>query len=201
MRVGVFGGRFDPPHLGHLLLAEQAREALALDLVLFVPAGAPPHKDAAAAAEHRLEMTRLATDDHPAFAVDDRELRRGGPSYALDTVEALRRERPGDELVYLIGADAYARIASWHRAEAFVRSVPVAVAPRPGTARAELDGLAEPFRSAARTLDMVPFGLSGTLVRRRARRGRSLRYLVPDGVAAYLVRHALYAAPERTEDA
>ncbi len=201
MRVGVFGGRFDPPHLGHLLLAEQAREALDLERVLFVPAGAPPHKGASAAAEDRLEMTRLATDDNPSFLVDDREVRRAGPSYAIDTVEALRRERPGDELVYLIGADAYADIASWHRAEAFVRSVELAVAPRPGTARAELDGLGEPFRSAARRLDIVPFGLSSTLVRRRARGGRSLRYLVPDPVAAFLRRRRVYADDPGAEDA
>lgn len=194
MRLGVLGGRFDPPHLGHLLLAEQAREALALDEVRFVPAGDPPHKGVRASAEDRVTMTRLATDDHPDFRVDDREVRRAGPSYAIDTVEELRRDWPEAELTYLIGADAYAEIATWHRAEAFVRSVTVVVAARPGTSRADLDALDEPFRSAPRRMDIVPCGLSSTLLRRRVRQGRSLRYLTPDAVARYLHARRLYAA-------
>lgn len=194
MRLGVLGGRFDPPHFGHLALAEQAREALGLDEVRFVPAGDPPHKGVRASAEDRVAMTRLATDDHPDFRVDDRELRRAGPSYAIDTVEELRRERPDAELAYLIGADAYAEIATWHRAEAFVRSATVVVVPRPGTPRTDLDGLDEPFRSAPRRLDIVPCGLSSTLLRRRIRQGRSLRYLTPDAVARYLHARRLYAA-------
>jgi len=194
MRLGLFGGRFDPPHLGHLLLAEQAREALALDEVRFLPAGDPPHKGVQAPAADRVTMTRLATDDHPDFRVDDREVRRVGPSYAIDSVEELRRERPDAELWSLIGADAYAEIATWHRAEAFVRSATVVVVPRPGTAHADLDHLDEPFRSAARRLDIVPCGLSSTLLRRRIRQGRSLRYLTPDAVARYLHARRLYAA-------
>lgn len=194
MRLGLFGGRFDPPHLGHLLAAEQAREALALDEVRFLPAGDPPHKGVRASAEDRVAMTRLATDDHPDFRVDDREVRRSGPSYAIDSVEELGRERPDADLVYLVGADAYAGVASWHRAEAFVRSATLVVVPRPGTSWAEIDGLDEPFRSAPRRLAIVPCGLSSTLLRRRIRQGRSLRYLTPDAVARYLQTRRLYAA-------
>jgi nicotinate-nucleotide adenylyltransferase len=194
VRLGLFGGRFDPPHFGHLLLAEQARDALSLDEVRFLPAGDPPHKGVRASAEARLTMTRLATDNHPDFRVDDREVRRAGPSYAIDTVEELRRERPDAELWYLIGADAYAEIATWHRAEEFVRSATVVVVPRPGTSRADVDALDEPFRSAPRRLDIVACGLSSTLLRRRIRQGRSLRYLTPDAVARYLHARRLYAA-------
>jgi nicotinate-nucleotide adenylyltransferase len=196
VRLALFGGRFDPPHLGHLLVAEQAREAAALDEVRFVPARDPPHKGVHAPAAARLAMTRLATANHPAFVVDDVEIRRSGPSYAIDTVERLRARRPDAQLFYLLGADAYAEIATWHRAEAFARAVVPLVAPRPGTSRARLDGLDEPFRSAARHLETVPFGVSSTLLRRRAAAGRSLRYLTPDPVARYLRSEALYAAPE-----
>jgi nicotinate-nucleotide adenylyltransferase len=199
VRLALFGGRFDPPHLGHLLLAEQAREALALTEVRFVPARDPPHKGTCAPAAARLAMTRLATDDHRAFVVDDLEIHRQGPSYAIDTVERVRARVPEAQLFYLLGADAYAEIATWHRAEAFVRSVVPVVAPRPGTGRARLEELAEPFRSAAQHLETVPFGVSSTLLRERAREGRSLRYLVPEPVARYLRTERLYA-PADEED-
>lgn len=203
MRIALLGGRFDPPHFGHLLLAEQAREQLALDEVHFVPAGAPPHKGVVAPPGARATMTRLATEDHRAFHVDDRELRREGPSYAIDTIEEIRSERPNDELVFLIGADAYLEIASWHRAETMVRRVEVVVVPRPGTSLAALDRLDEPFRSAAKRIDTVPIGISSTLLRTRAGQGRSLRYLTPLRVARYIVAAGLYlpnpSEPEAAE--
>jgi len=138
-------------------------------------------------------MVRLATGDHPNFRVDGRETVRAGPSYAVDTVEDLKRELPHAELVYLMGADAYVDIATWHRAETFVRSATVVVVPRPGSALAALDRLDEPFRSAATRLDLVPCGMSSTLLRERVRQGRSLRYLTPDPVARYLRERSLYA--------
>lgn len=190
MRVGLYGGRFDPPHLGHLLAAEGAREALRLDAVWFLPTGDPPHKAAVAAAPHRLAMTRLATSDHPGFAVDDVEADRAGGTYALDTIEILSARHPEARFWYLIGADAFAEIASWHRAEELVRRVPMAVLPRPD-ARATPPG--PPFADAATRLDTVPFGVSSTLVRERVAAGRSLRYLVPPPVVEYLHRHGLYA--------
>jgi len=202
VRIGLLGGRFDPPHLGHLLLAEQAREQLALDEVHFVPAGAPPHKGVVAPPGARATMTRLATEDRRAFRVDDRELRREGPSYAIDTIDEVRSERPGDELVFLIGADAYLEIASWHRAETMVRAVEVVVVPRPGTPLAALDRLDEPFRSAATRIETVQVGISSTLLRTRAGQGRSLRYLTTQRVARYVVAAGLYLPdPSDTEDA
>ncbi len=195
MRIGLFGGRFDPPHLGHLLLAEQAREAAALDRVLFVPAADPPHKRAHAPAEDRLALVRIATDDHPAFEVDDRELRRDGPSFSFDTVTSVRAERPDVDVVALIGADAWAEIETWHRAAELARTVRFLVLPRPGTDPERLRTLPEPYRSAATPLDAIPFGVSSTEIRRRVRVGASLRYLMPDPVIEELARRRLYAAP------
>lgn len=194
MRIGLFGGRFDPPHNGHLLLAEEARESVALDEVWFVPSADPPHKEAEASAEERAAMTALATEEHPAFRMCDLELRRPGPSYAFDTVEEVARDRPDAELHYLIGADAYAEIAGWHRAETLVRRVAMIVLPRPHLAP---PAPPEPFRSAGRYLDAVPFGVSGTLVRRRAQQARSLRYLVPEAVVRHLRERGLYGSGGR----
>lgn len=192
MRIGLLGGRFDPPHLGHLIIAEQAREELRLDEVHFVPAGAPPHKGVVAPPGARATMARLATEDHRAFRVDDRELRREGPSYAIDTIDEVRSERPGDEIVFLIGADAYLEIAGWHRGEEMVRTVEVVVVPRPGTPLTDLDTLDEPYRSAATRIETVSIGISSTLLRARAGQGRSLRYLTTRPVARYIVAAGLY---------
>lgn len=191
MRLGLFGGRFDPPHFGHLLLAEQAREALRLEEVWFIPSGDPPHKAARAPAEQRAAMTALATGDHPAFRTRRLELERSGPSYAIDTVAQIGRERPDAELWYLIGADAFAEIDTWHRAEALLERVRMAVLPRPDSAASPAP---EPFRARARHLQAIPFGVSSSAVRERAAQGRSLRYLVPEPVAAHLRRHGLYGS-------
>lgn len=191
MRLGLFGGRFDPPHNGHLLLAEQARDELTLDEVWFLPSARPPHKGAAAPAEDRAAMTELATHDHPAFRTERLELDRPGPSYAIDTVEEVQRARPDAEPYYLIGADAYAEIDGWHRAEALVTAARMVVLPRPDL---EPPPPPEPFRSAARSIDAIAFAVSGSLVRRRVAEGRSLRYLVPDPVVAYLRTRGLYGA-------
>lgn len=192
MRLALYGGRFDPPHLGHLLLAERAREALALDEVRFVPAKAPPHKGVHAAAAARLAMTRLATADHPAFTVSDIELRRDGASYSIDTTEAVRAEAPGAELWFLTGADAYAEIATWHRAREFVELVRVAVLPRPG---ATLEGLEPFFAERATRIDAPLVEISGTELRERFAAGRSVRYRLPEAVAAYARERGLYRAP------
>lgn len=199
MRIGLFGGRFDPPHLGHLLLAEQARDALALDEVWFLPAGDPPHKGAIASAEDRLEMTCRAVADHPAFRVRRDEIDRAGPSFAIDTVSDLQQRRPDVAFAYLIGADAWAEIDTWHRARELVRSVRMVVLPRPGGDRRKPAGPGEPFQRAATRLDAVPFGVSGTLVRERLAQGRSLRYLVPDAVIGYLRAHEPYAPHDPPE--
>ncbi len=191
MRIGLFGGTFDPVHLGHLRAAESAREALALDQVAFLPCAVPPHRSSASAAEHRLAMTRLATGSNAAFAAWDTELRREGPSYTVDTVAALLRERPDDSFVLLVGADTWPEMRAWREPERLFSLIEVAVAERPGERAAELR---TPFPRARGVLRVAGPALqvSATAVRERVRRGLSVRYLVPDAVAEYIGARGLY---------
>jgi nicotinate-nucleotide adenylyltransferase len=189
MRIGLFGGTFDPPHLGHLVLAEWARVALRLDRVTFMPAGAPPHKRGRplSSAAHRLAMTRLAVRGNPAFAVSALEVGRVGPSFTVDTLRALGRRTPGARLFLLMGADSLADFPTWHEPGSIARLATLVVAGRPGPD-------APPAHVPGRVvvLDNPLVDLSSSALRARARAGRSLRYLVPDAVAAYVARHRLY---------
>ena len=189
-RVGVFGGSFNPIHHGHLLLADEVRELLGLDRVLFVPAGAPPHKSAAglAPAADRHAMVRLAVADHPGLAVSDVELRRPGPSYTVDTLRALLAREPGIRLTLLLGADAAAEIDAWHQAEAIPSLATVVVFARAGVP-------VPSSRLIARTIEVPGIAISATEIRRRVREGRHIRYWVPDPVAEYVTRHRLYLDP------
>jgi nicotinate-nucleotide adenylyltransferase len=192
-RIGVFGGTFDPPHLGHLALAEWAREALPLDRVLFVPAGAPPHKRGARTpVAHRLAMTRLAIRDSAAFAVSTLETRRRGPSYTVDTLRALAAAHPGAHLTLLVGADMFATLGSWREIGAIARLARIAVAARPGVRRVRAGAWARGGRGV-RWLANPGLEVASSAVRARARAGRSVRFLVPDAVARYIARHRLYA--------
>lgn len=193
MRIGLYGGRFDPPHLGHLLLAETAREALGLDQVWFLPARDPPHKPTVAPAEVRLAMTTLALRAHPGFFPSRLELERNGPSYGVETVEHVRAAFPTYAFAFLLGADAFRDIGTWHRPHDLLGQVRLAVVTRPG---ADADEAPEPFRSAATRVPGIPFGVSGTDLRRRLREGRSVRYLLPAPVARYLAEHPQYARTE-----
>lgn len=189
MRLGLFGGRFDPPHLGHLLAAQGALEALALDELWFVPAKTPPHKPAVAGAGDRAQMLVLATLSNPAFRVNRLELERSGPSYTFDTVLQVRRERPGDTLFFVTGVDAYAEIASWHRARDLVDVVNMVAVARPGYTLGDMDA---PFRERVQTLPTRLCDVSSTDIRTRLARRESVRYLVPELVETYLDRTALY---------
>jgi len=190
-RIGLFGGTFDPPHLGHLALAEWARARLGLERVVFMPAGRPPHKRGRplTAAAHRLAMTRLAARGNAAFAVSDLEARRRGPSFTVDTLRALRARHPGARLYLLMGADSLADFPTWREPGAIARLATLVVAARPLGARPE-----PRTGPTARVvmLDNPVLAISSSALRARARAGRSLRYLVPDAVAAYVARHRLY---------
>ncbi len=189
MRLGLFGGRFDPPHFGHLRLAEEALEQLKLDALLFIPAFAPPHKPTVAPAGARCDMLMLATTSHPRFAVSRLELERGGSSYTYDTVRAVKKEKPEAELFFLTGADAYREIASWHRARELVSEVHMVAATRPGYT---LDGIEPFFKRRVRCLDTLLLEVSSSDIRKRIQGGRSVRYLLPELVESYLVKHHLY---------
>jgi nicotinate-nucleotide adenylyltransferase len=208
MRVGCFGGTFDPVHCGHLILAESCREALGLDLVRFVVAGAPPHKAARvhATAADRLAMARLAITGNPAFVVDDRETRRTRLSFTIDTVREMRAESPADELVWLIGADTLPELPAWREAAALVDLVTIATASRPGSdPEVALRSLSAPFgpervrRLREHLVTMPLVGISSTEVRARVAAGRSVRYLVPDGVARHLADTGLYRGALRSD--
>lgn len=193
-RLGLFGGTFDPPHVGHLALAEWARERLHLDQVVFVPAGQPPHKRTArlSSARHRLAMTRLATRDNRAFVVSTVELGAAGPSYTIETLRRLQRAQRAERWFLLIGMDSLDEFSTWHEPEAILELATLAVAERPHPGPAA--------RRRAPRRGVVWLGnpgldVSSTLVRARARSGRSVRYLVPDGVAGYIARHRLYRGP------
>lgn len=189
MRLGLFGGRFDPPHLGHLLAAQGALEALGLDELWFVPAKTPPHKPATAGADARAQMLLLATLPNPAFRVSRLELGRDGPSYTFDTVSQVRRERPGDTLFFITGTDAYADVASWHRARDLVGAVNMVAVARPGYT---LEDMEASFRERVHVLPTRLCDISSTDIRTRLARGESVRYLVPELVETYLDRTALY---------
>ena len=194
MRTGVLGGTFDPVHVAHLIIAEHAREALALDLVLFVPAGDPWRKShrAITAAEHRLAMLTLAIAGNDAFGVSDLELRRDGPTYTADTLAALAGERLDDEFWFIAGADALADLPNWHEPARIVKHARLAVAPRDARdADVLAQGVAE-FRDRIDLFDAPRLEISSTDIRERVAEGRSIRYLVPDAVAAYIAETGLY---------
>jgi nicotinate-nucleotide adenylyltransferase len=192
-RVGLFGGTFDPPHLGHLALAEWAREALALDRVVFMPAGSPPHKTrrTLSPVRQRLAMIRLAVRGTPAFVVSAHEARRGGPSYTVDTLRHLKRAYPGARLYLLMGADSLAEFETWREPGEIARLATLAVADRPGSRRSHARPAGIPA-SRVVWLHNPALALSSSALRKRARQGISLRYLVPEAVAGYIARHRVY---------
>jgi nicotinate-nucleotide adenylyltransferase len=195
MRLGLFGGTFDPIHLGHLIVAEQCREACGLDRVWFVVAGAPPHKlGERTAVAHRLEMARIAVAGHPAFEVSEIETSRPGPHYSVETLEAVHVARPGDDLFFLIGADSLADLPHWRQPERIARLATLVVVNRPGidpaatAAWPDLGPDARPMLSVT----IPPIGIASHDLRRRLAEGRSIRYLVPRGVEAYVEAQGLY---------
>lgn len=204
MRLGVFGGSFDPVHLGHLLAAESCREQAGLDRVIFVPAAVPPHKQgrALAPAEHRLTMLRLATAGHDAFEVSTVELDRGGVSWTVDTLAALAATRPGAELRLILGPDALADLPTWREPERILLlAEPLAVereslddvaALAADPRLADLLGPGRLARIVAERVRMPAIGIRATAVRDRVAAGRSIRHLVPRAVEAYVREHGLY---------
>jgi nicotinate-nucleotide adenylyltransferase len=194
--IGVLGSAFNPPHLGHLALAQEALWQLGLDEVILVPTGQAPHKRIAddPGREARMEMTRLAAADDERFSVSALEVEREGPSYTYETLEALAEERGDTELVFVMGADAAVGLESWREPERVVERARLAVARRAGVSDADV---AEAMRSLgcegrATMLEMPQFGVSSSAVRERAKQGRPLRYLVPEPVARFIEERAVY---------
>jgi len=197
MRLGLFGGTFDPIHLGHLILAEQCREAYALDKVWFVVAGVPPHKQGErTSAAHRLEMVRIAIAGHPAFEVCDVETTRPGPHYSVETLGAIHRDRPEDDLFFLIGADSLEDLPTWRDPAGIARLATIVVVNRPGITDRPPGSLPNfwPGTRPLGTVEVPPIGIASKDLRRRLAERRSIRYMVPRGVEAYIEAQQLYRA-------
>ena len=197
-RVGLLGGTFDPVHLAHLRLGEEAAEQLGLERVLYVLAPRPWRKAGRqiSPTEQRLAMLELATRDNPRFAVSTVELERDGPTYTADTLATLHDQLGPVELTFVLGADALLDLPNWDRPEEIVRLARLAVAARTGQRlpkRAELDARVAGLGGFQR-VQMPRLAISSTEIRRKAAAGRSIRYLVPDAVAAYIARAGLYRA-------
>lgn len=190
MKLGILGGTFNPIHQGHLLIADAAAEALELDRVIFIPSATPPHKRprVLADARHRLRMVKLAIHNNPRFGCSDIEVRRGGPSYSVETLRQLRHAMPRAEFYFLIGADSLRELHLWREAPALVRLCEFICVARPG------ERMPQPRLRGLRVHKLLghPADISSSDIRNRLARGASVRYLVPDAVRRYIQKTGLY---------
>ena len=208
--LGLFGGTFDPIHFAHLAVAQEAAETLGLERVLFMPAGMPPHKPdrAITAGADRLAMVELAIAGNARFAVDRLELDRHGPSYTVDTLETLVASRPNrpdatPAITLILSSEAFLGLPTWRSPGRILELACLAVAPRegyPSVTAAFMDTEFPEFKDRVTYLDGPRMRLSASELRTRAAAGRTLRYLVPDAVAAYIDDHALYRNPRRNPE-
>jgi nicotinate-nucleotide adenylyltransferase len=189
--LGVFGGTFDPPHIGHVSVVRELQESGTLDEVVWIPAGEPPHKPVSGltSPELRMEMVRAATHGCAHQSVSDIELRREGPSYTVDSLRALRSERPNTTPVLIMGSDQFAELAGWHEPAEVARLAHVCVLPRDGV---ELDKVVPRPDLVWSAANVQPVDVSSSEVRKRVREGQPYRHLVPAGVADIIERENLY---------
>ncbi len=196
MRLGILGGTFNPPHLGHLVCAQEAYLHLDLDRIMLMPARVPPHKpvEDEPGPDHRLELCRRAIQADERFEVCELEISRDGPSYTVDTLKELTSKAPDNELFLILGGDIAAGLPRWHEPEAVLSLATVAIAERSGTTRGSIDAALDELhgREQARFFPMPTIDVSSSEIRRRARAGEPFRYLVPDAVHSYIVDHRLY---------
>jgi nicotinate-nucleotide adenylyltransferase len=188
-RIGVMGGTFDPIHNGHLVAASEVAAAFNLDEVVFVPTGEPWQKQVVSASEHRYLMTVIATASNPRFTVSRVDIDRDSPTYTVDTLRDLRSAHPNDELFFITGADAITQILGWKDADELWGLAKFVAVTRPGH---ELKLPAVPV-GAIEVLEIPALAISSTDVRERAREGKPLWYLVPDGIVQYIAKYELYS--------
>ncbi len=190
-RIGVMGGTFDPIHHGHLVAASEVQQSFELDEVVFVPTGHPWMKEAVSTAERRYEMTVIATASNPRFSVSRVDIERAGPTYTIDTLRDVRRERPDAELFFISGADAVAQILDWKDVEELWELAHFVAVSRPGH-QLSIRGLP---KQRVSSLEVPALSISSTDCRQRVGRGFPVWYLVPDGVVQYISKHHLYRDP------
>lgn len=196
LRRCLFGGTFDPPHAGHLMIAEVAREQLAVDRIDFIPTGTPPHKMRVevSAAHERLALVTEAVANFPAFYVSGIETERPGPSYSIDTVKAYQIRYPDDTLFFLVGADMLADLANWQHVDELLRIVEIVAAPRPGIESSEAVSKLQAFFPDASPvcLDMPMLDISSSWIRERLKNGLRVDPLVPDRVLQRIAEQGMY---------
>ncbi len=195
MRIGILGGTFDPIHNAHLFVGEDVGARMALDCVLVMPNGSPPHKKAyeVTAPEHRLRMVELAVAGSSLLAADDFEVRAPRPSYTVNTLREVRTRYPGAEIVFITGVDAVAEIGSWREPEEVVRLCRMVAVSRPGYAMSDLEtAVPRHLLDRIEMLQTPEIAISSTEIRLRVARGLPIRYLTPDAVVAYIRENGLY---------
>jgi len=191
VKVGVFGGAFDPPHVGHLIISEGVRTALDLDQVLFIPYKIGPHRPGGPAVEasHRLRMLELSTIGNECFEIDDLELRRGGVSYTIDTLRSLADTHPGDEIVLIVGSDQLPVFSDWKEWNAILDMAQVAVIERPDFS---LENGPDELMDRMIPVPLPLLLISSTMIREKVAAGLSIQYLVLPAVAGYIEEQGLY---------
>ena len=198
MRIGVLGGAFNPPHTGHMVLAQEALVQLELERVLLMPMGEAPHREIAddPGKDVRVELCEAAVSGDGRMEVSRLEVDREGPSYTVDTLEALRSGRPDDELVWILGGDQAAKLRTWRDPDRVLELATIAAAERGAWRRPGIFVEASHLRNSGRLVffDMPPVGVSSTMIRHRVARGRPVKYLVPDAVAELIEERGLYGA-------
>jgi len=193
MRIGIFGGTFNPPHIGHLIVAEFIREEANLDKIIFVPCSSPPHKQnlnylsQLADPLHRFEMVKIAIKSNPFFEASDVEIKRGGISYTIDTINQMLEEFPGHIFYLLIGADQFREFHTWRKPEEIVSKARLIVFNRPGFVIPESE-----FSRFAEFITVPNIDVSASTIRSRIRSGKSIKYLVPAEVEEYIYANGLY---------
>lgn len=188
-KIGLFGGSFNPPHIGHLIIAQEALHALNLERILFMPTNLPPHKRCDVAPELRYEMTCIAIAGNPSFEVTDVELARGGTSYTADTLRDLSNRFRGTDFYLLVGADEFAEIETWKEPETVLTLSSLVVMLRPGV---DLAQVSHRFKDKCATIKVPLIEISSTYVRELVRQGRNIQYVVPPGVAEFIEQKKLY---------
>ncbi len=204
-KVGIFGGTFDPVHQGHMVIAEQVADTLGLDIVIFVPGGVPPHKpptSVKAPAEDRFNMVEAAVADNKGFCVDRVEIDAGRPMYSVETVPLVKERYEGDEWYFITGADEVSNLLSWKEPDQLLAQTAMVAATRPGYDISNLDHLADALENFEKIVpvECTRVDVSATRIRRMLMEGKSVRYLVPDGVFEIIHDRGLYGAHEAREN-
>ncbi len=197
MKIGIFGGTFDPVHQGHMIIGEQVMDELALDRVIFVPGGVPPHKEASsvrASAEDRMRMVQAAVSENKRFSVDRIEIDAGRPMHSVETVPLLKKRSPQDEWFFITGADEVSNLLTWKEPDRLLEEVVMVAATRPGYDLSRLDHLEDGLQNFDRIfpVECSRVDISATNIRRRILQGKSIRYLVPESVHEIIEQEELY---------